>query len=103
MAYHWFRPSKDEREDFRAFPWRMRPVLHGKGCILQRLKEEQAQTWPRNGTLRKAEALKDSTDWKATADKLMQIQKEWKTIGAVPKKHSESLWQRFIDACDYFI
>ena len=50
----------------------------------------------------KAEALKDSTDWKATADKLMQIQKEWKTIGAVPKKHSESLWQRFIGACDYF-
>ena len=49
-----------------------------------------------------AEALKDSTDWKATADKLTQIQKDWKNIGPVPKKHSEVIWKRFVTACDYF-
>ena len=49
-----------------------------------------------------AEALKDSTDWKATADKLAQIQKDWKNIGPVPKKHSEIIWKRFVTACDYF-
>ena len=50
----------------------------------------------------KAEALKDSTDWKETADALTKIQKEWKTIGPVPKKYSETIWKRFIGACDYF-
>ena len=50
----------------------------------------------------KAEALKDSTDWKATADTLTKLQKEWKTIGPVAKKHSDAVWKRFISACDYF-
>ena len=50
----------------------------------------------------KAEALKDSTDWKATADTLVKLQKEWKTIGPVAKKHSDVIWKRFITACDYF-
>ena len=50
----------------------------------------------------KAEALKDSTDWKETGDKMIQLQKEWKTIGPVAKKQSDELWKRFITACDYF-
>jgi hypothetical protein len=49
-----------------------------------------------------AEALKDSTDWKETADKLSNLQKEWKTIGPVQKKYSDTVWKRFITACDYF-
>ncbi|MBR6042844.1 MAG: DUF349 domain-containing protein [Paludibacteraceae bacterium] len=49
-----------------------------------------------------AEALKDSTDWKATADKLVELQKEWKTIGSVAKKQSDAVWKRFISACDAF-
>lgn len=49
-----------------------------------------------------AEALKDSTDWKETGDKLINLQKEWKTIGPVAKKLSDELWKRFIAACDYF-
>lgn len=49
-----------------------------------------------------AEALKDSTEWKATADKLIALQKEWKQIGAVSKKHSDAVWTRFQQACDYF-
>ncbi|MCM1332760.1 MAG: DUF349 domain-containing protein [Bacteroides sp.] len=50
----------------------------------------------------KAEALKESTDWKNTADKLVGLQKEWKTIGSVDKKHSDAVWERFQQACDYF-
>lgn len=49
-----------------------------------------------------AEALKESTDWKETSDKLIALQKEWKTIGPVAKKVSDELWKRFIAACDYF-
>lgn len=50
----------------------------------------------------KAEALKESTDWRATTEALVQLQKEWKSIGAVPHKHSDALWKRFIGACDAF-
>ena len=50
----------------------------------------------------KAESLKDSTAWKETADILTKLQKEWKTIGPVPKKYSDAVWKRFIGACDYF-
>lgn len=50
----------------------------------------------------RAEALKDSTEWRATADELTRMQKEWKTIGAVAKKHSDQVWHRFMAACDYF-
>ncbi len=50
----------------------------------------------------KAEALKDSVEWKETSDKLIQLQKEWKTIGMVSKRYSDELWKRFISACDYF-
>lgn len=50
----------------------------------------------------RAEALKDSTEWRKTADEFVAMQKEWKTIGAVAKKHSDQVWRRFLAACDYF-
>lgn len=50
----------------------------------------------------KAEALKESTEWRKTTDALVALQKEWKTIGPVAKRHSEEVWKRFIAACDYF-
>ena len=49
-----------------------------------------------------AEQLKSSTDWKKTADRFIELQKEWKEIGAVPRKKSEQLWKRFRAACDEF-
>ena len=49
-----------------------------------------------------AESLKDSTDWKATSDRFIELQKEWKEIGAVPRKKSEQIWKRFRAACDAF-
>jgi hypothetical protein len=50
----------------------------------------------------KVETLKNSTNWKETTDLMIQYQKEWKTIGPVPKKFSDEIWKRFISACDYF-
>lgn len=50
----------------------------------------------------KAESLKESTEWGATTKTLTELQKEWKTIGAVPRKVSDSIWKRFNEACDYF-
>lgn len=67
------------------------------------MKEELATNLAKKTALcEKAEALKDSTDWKKTADELVRLQKEWKTIGTVPKKHSDNIWHRFQAACDAF-
>ena len=52
--------------------------------------------------IEEAEALKDSTDWKATSDRFIELQKQWKEIGAVPRKKSEQIWKRFRAACDAF-
>ncbi|MBO4635337.1 MAG: DUF349 domain-containing protein [Bacteroidales bacterium] len=52
--------------------------------------------------IEEAESLKDSTDWKATGDRLIELQKQWKEIGAVPRKKSEQIWKRFRAACDAF-
>lgn len=69
----------------------------------------RAQKAERNANLEKkrllverAESLKESTDWKKTSQELIKLQKEWKAIGPVPNKFSESLWKQFIGACDYF-
>lgn len=67
------------------------------------VKDEMAANLEKKISLcEQAEALKDSTDWKATADKLTDLQRKWKTIGAVPKKRSDEVWKRFQEACDYF-
>lgn len=67
------------------------------------MKDELASNLEKKIALcEKAEALKDSTDWKKTTDAFVALQKEWKTIGAVAKKHSDVVWKRFLAACDYF-
>ena len=66
-----------------------------KGILNQNLDKKKA-------LCEQAELLKDSKEWKESSDKLIQLQKEWKTIGPVPKKISDELWKRFIAACDFF-
>ncbi len=74
-----------------------------KAAFFKKMKEELSQNLAKKTELcEKAEALKDSTDWKKTTDELVALQKEWKTIGPVVKKHSDAIWKRFIAACDYF-
>lgn len=74
-----------------------------KAEYFKSVKEKMAANLEKKKALcEKAEALKDSTDWKATTDILVALQKEWKTIGPVAKKHSDAVWKRFVSACDYF-
>ncbi len=74
-----------------------------KAAFFKEMKDVLAKNLERKIALcERAEALKDSTDWRATADELSAMQKEWKTIGAVAKKHSDQVWHRFLAACDYF-
>lgn len=74
-----------------------------KAEYFKNTKDELARNLARKTELcERAEALKDSTDWKKTTDELVALQKEWKTIGAVAKKHSDAIWHRFLEACDYF-
>ncbi len=74
-----------------------------KAEFFKAMKEEFASNLAKKIALcEQAEALKDSTDWRKTTDKLIALQKEWKTIGQVSKKHSDAIWNRFITACDYF-
>ena len=67
------------------------------------MKEELNQNLAKKRALvEQAEALKESTDWKQTGDALIELQKQWKSIGAVPRKVSDELWKRFVGACDHF-
>ncbi|MBQ6746873.1 MAG: DUF349 domain-containing protein [Bacteroidaceae bacterium] len=76
---------KKKSEYFKAAKARMNENLEKKRALVE-----------------KAEALKDSKEWKETAEELVKIQKEWKSIGPVAKRYSDTLWKRFIAACDYF-
>ncbi len=74
-----------------------------KAEFYKAIKEELNQNLEKKKALcEKAEALKDSTDWKKTTDQLIALQKEWKTVGPVAKKYSTQIWKRFSVACDYF-
>lgn len=74
-----------------------------KADFFRMMKEELAANLQKKIALcERAEALKDSTDWKKTTDELVALQKEWKTVGPVAKKHSDVVWKRFIAACDHF-
>ena len=74
-----------------------------KAQFFKDMKDELAENLRRKTALaERAEALKESTEWQKTTEELVALQKEWKTIGAVAKKHSDAVWKRFHDACDYF-
>ncbi len=67
------------------------------------IKDEQnANLEKKRQLVEEAEALQDSTEWRKTSEKLIELQKQWKTIGTVPRKYSEQLWKRFTAACDHF-
>lgn len=66
-------------------------------------RDEHAKNFAAKTALaERAEALKDSTDWRKSTDEFVAMQKEWKTIGTVGKKNSDAIWQRFLAACDHF-
>ena len=74
-----------------------------KAEFFRQMKDSLAENLAKKTALcERAEALKDSTDWRKATDEFVAMQKEWKTIGTVAKKHSDAVWRRFLDACDYF-
>ncbi len=74
-----------------------------KAEFFQKMKNDLAENLAKKTALaEKAEALAESTDWKKTTEQIAALQKEWRTIGAVTRKHSDAVWQRFIKACDTF-
>ncbi len=74
-----------------------------KNLFFKTIKAEQAENLQRKRELcERAEAVQESSDWKETADLLIQLQKEWKAIGFTPRKQADELWTRFRAACDHF-
>lgn len=98
-----YAPQKMNVKIFERFRTACDEFFRKKSEFFKATKERMNDNLERKRALcEKAEALKDSTDWKATAETLTKFQKEWKTIGPVTKKYSDALWKRFIGACDYF-
>lgn len=98
-----YAPQKMNVKIFERFRAACDEFFRRKAAFFKMIKENMAANLEKKKALcEKAEALKDSTDWKATAETLTKLQKEWKTIGPVAKKHSDAVWKRFIGACDYF-
>lgn len=98
-----FASRKANNALFARFRQRCDEFFAAKAAYFKTVKEEYAANLAKKTALaERAEALKDSTEWRKATDEFVEMQKEWKTIGAVPKKHSDAVWKRFLGACDYF-
>ena len=98
-----FAPQKMNVKIFERFRTACDVFFSRKADFFKAMKEKYAQNAEKKKELvEKARQLSDSTDWKSTADKLIALQKEWKTIGMVPRKLGDKLWNDFITACNHF-
>ncbi|MFY9153978.1 MAG: DUF349 domain-containing protein [Prolixibacteraceae bacterium] len=98
-----FAPKKDNNKIYERFRIASDKFFDRKREFYNQNKEEQQNNLQMKTDLCvQAEALKDSTDWKKTADEFINIQKAWKQIGPVPRKFSDVIWKRFRAACDFF-
>ena len=98
-----FAPQKMNVKIFERFRAACDDFFGRKSAYFTQMKKEFTENAEKKKALvEKAQALKDSTEWKATSDKLIALQKEWKTIGMVPKKYGDQLWNDFLAACNHF-
>ncbi|EFC69271.1 DUF349 domain-containing protein [Prevotella sp. oral taxon 317] len=98
-----FAPQKMNVKIFERFRTACDVFFSRKADFFKAMKEKYAQNAEKKKELvEKARQLSESTDWKSTADKLIALQKEWKTIGMVPRKLGDKLWNDFITACNHF-
>lgn len=98
-----FAPQKMNVKIFERFRAACDDFFGRKADYFKELKQKFAENAEKKKALvEQAQALQDSTDWKATSDKLVALQKEWKTIGMVPKKLGDKLWSDFLTACNHF-
>ena len=98
-----FVPRKVNNQIFEEFRSLCDAFFEKKSQFFKGVRDEMEVNLNKKRALcEQAKELKDNTDWKSTADKLITIQKEWKTIGPVPRKYSDIIWKEFVSACDYF-
>lgn len=98
-----FAPKKNNTAIYERFRKACDALFEAKSTFYKQNKELLSANLAKKRELcARAEALKDSTDWQATTQIMVELQKEWKTIGAVPHKVSDAVWKRFVSACDAF-
>ncbi|MCD8202604.1 MAG: DUF349 domain-containing protein [Prevotella sp.] len=98
-----FAPQKMNVKIFERFRAACDEFFGRKAEFFKTMKQQFSENAEKKKALvEQAQALQDSTDWKATSDKLIALQKEWKTIGVVPKKYGDRLWNDFLTACNHF-
>lgn len=98
-----FAPQKMNVKIFERFRTACDDFFGRKAEYFKEIKKRFAENAEKKRVLvEKAKALADSTDWKSTSDKIIALQKEWKTIGTVPKKLGDRLWNDFLAACNQF-
>ena len=98
-----FAPQKMNVKIFERFRAACDDFFSRKSEFFKQLKQQfAANAEKKRELIKKAQELTDSTDWKTTGDKFVALQKEWKTIGAVPKKLGDQLWNEFLTACNHF-
>lgn len=98
-----FAPQKMNVKIFERFRGTCDDFFGRKAAFFKELKESfAANIEKKKALIEKARAMCDSTDWKSTGDKFIALQKEWKTIGGVPKKIGDQLWNDFLEACNKF-
>ncbi len=98
-----FAPAKQNNMIFDRFRAACDHFFQQKNDFFHQVKESLNENLKKKTALaEQAEALKDSQEWKKTTDQMVELQKQWKQIGAVPRKVSDQLWKRFTSACDAF-
>ena len=98
-----FAPQKMNVKIFERFRTINDVFFSKKAEFFKELKSQYSSNLEKKHELvKKAQQLADSTDWKKTGDKIIALQKEWKTVGVVPRKQGELLWKDFLDACNKF-
>ena len=98
-----FAPQKMNVKIFERFRAACDDFFSKKAAFFKEMKQRYNENIAKKQSLiEKAETLMESTDWKVTTDKMIALQKEWKTIGAVPKKAGDELWSKFLEACNKF-
>ncbi len=98
-----FAPKKDNNKIYDRFRTACDKFFENKREFFKSYKNQQQEHLDLKIALcLRAEEMKDSTDWKKTTDEFINIQKEWKKIGPVPRRQSDAIWERFRTACDAF-
>ena len=98
-----FAPQKMNVKIFERFRAACDDFFGRKAQFFRELKDTfKANADKKRALIEKARAMQGSTDWKSTSDKYIALQKEWKTIGTVPKKQGDQLWEEFLAACNHF-